>query len=197
MTYRQYGSVIPSIMRHTNGMPHTWGIPELLESAMSWNSYYQRKHAIDEVLDSARRDLQSALDTIPSPFTGAGELLAALHYKWMQQLNGRVEVALADTADSPHGDRVEAVTTAWRRTAATNAALRDVLDQHAEHPVLRAANAQEHRMLALAAGLAEHHEAEHDVARVGQAFLQLLRASPAPTEERSRTGMLRKLIPSR
>ncbi|GAA2339593.1 hypothetical protein GCM10009854_14990 [Saccharopolyspora halophila] len=164
---------------------------------MSWNTYYQRKHAIAEVLDNARRDPRSALDTIPNPFTGAGELLAALHYKWMQQLNGRVEVALADTEHSPHGDRVEAVTTAWRRTAATNPALRDVLEHHAEHPVLRAANAQQHRMLALAAGLAEQHEDEHDIARVGQAFLHLLRATPAQAEERSRPGVLRKLIPSR
>lgn len=174
-------------------MPHTWGIPDSLESVMSWNTYYQRKHAINAVLDNARRDPDQAVDSIPSPFTDAGELLAALQHKWLQQLTGRVEVALIETEHAPHGDRVEAVTTAWRRTAASNAALRAVLDEHTEHPALRAGNTTEHQLLATAAGLAEPYEPEHDITRVGQAFLQLLRATPAPAEQR-RVGVLRKLL---
>ncbi|MFC7344146.1 hypothetical protein [Saccharopolyspora griseoalba] len=165
---------------------------------MSWNTYYQRKHAIDAVLDSARRDPDRALDTIPSPFADAGELLAALQHKWLQQLGGRLEVALTDAERAPHGDRVEAVTSAWRRAAAANPALRAVLDHHAEHPALRAGATAENRLLATSAGLAEEFEPEHDATRVGQAFQQLLRASPPPAERRGRTGVLRKLLaPSR
>ncbi|MEB3368369.1 hypothetical protein [Saccharopolyspora mangrovi] len=162
---------------------------------MSWNDFYQRQQALAEVLDSARRDLSAAFETVPGPFRDTDELLAALHHKWMLQLTGRVEVALADTENAPHGDRVEAVTEAWRRAARDNPGLRAALDVHAGNPALEEATAREHRMLAVAAGLAEDHEPPRDQARVGRAFLQLLRAAPAP-DQHTRPGRLRKLIPS-
>lgn len=162
---------------------------------MSWNDFHQRQQALAETLDSARRDLSAAFDTVPSPFRDTGELLAALQHKWMQQLTGRVEVALGDTEDAPHDDRVKAVTMAWRRTAHANPGLRAALDVHADDPALVEATAREHRMLAIASGLAEEHEPAQEVTRVGRAFLKLLRAAPEP-DERPRPGRLRKLIPS-
>jgi hypothetical protein len=161
---------------------------------MSWNDFHQRQHAIRTVLDNARRSPSEALTQVPKPFVDASELLRALQYKWTQQLTGRVEVVLAETDDAPHADRVQAVTAAWRRTAADNPVLRDLLDRHESNPALRLDVAREHQLLALAAGLAEPTEPGKDTARVGRAFLQLLRATPdAPAQ---RTGRLRKLIPS-
>ncbi|SFS68116.1 hypothetical protein [Saccharopolyspora flava] len=162
---------------------------------MSWTDFHQRQQALAEVLDNARRDLSAAFETVPGPFRDTDELLAALHHKWMLQLNGRVEVALTDTENAPHGDRVEAVTTAWRRTARDNPGLRAALDVHADNPALREPTAREHRLLAIAAGLAEEHEPSHDAARVGRAFVQLLRAAP-DADRHARQGRLRKLIPS-
>ncbi|WP_406692241.1 hypothetical protein REH65_10170 [Saccharopolyspora sp. ID03-671] len=162
---------------------------------MSWNDFYQRQQALAEVLDSARRDLSAAFETVPGPFRDIDELLAALHRKWMLQLTGRVEVALTDTDAAPHGDRVEAVTAAWRRTAQDNPGLRAALDLHAGNPALQDVTAREHRMLAIAAGLAEEHEPPQDAARVGRAFVQLLRAAP-DSGRHARPGRLRKLIPS-
>lgn len=162
---------------------------------MSWNDFHQRQQALAEVLDSARRDLTAAFDTVPNPFRDTDELLTALHHKWMQQLTGRVEVALIDTENGPHDDRVKAVTMAWRRTAGANPGLRAALDVHSANPALSAATEREHRLLAIAAGLADEHEPPREVARIGRTFVQLLRATPI-TKRDDRPSPLRKLIPS-
>ncbi|MER7015990.1 hypothetical protein ABT324_31545 [Saccharopolyspora sp. NPDC000359] len=150
---------------------------------MSWNDFHQRQHAIATVLDTARQDPSGALHQVPAPFTDATELLRALQCKWTQQLTGRVDVALVETEDAADGDRIQAVTEAWRRTAAANPELRALLDQHQADPELRAAAAREHRMLALASGLAEPGEPDAEVVRVGQAFLQLVRATPTQSRK--------------
>ncbi|MDA3626875.1 hypothetical protein OU415_15625 [Saccharopolyspora sp. WRP15-2] len=149
---------------------------------MSWNDFHQRQSAIATVLGNARQNPDQALDLVPAPFTDTTELLRALQYKWTQQLTGRIDVALAETDDAADGDRIQAVTEAWRRTAEANPALRDLLDRHQANPVLRHDAAREHRMLALATGLAEPAEPDAEIARVGKAFLQLIRATP--TESR-------------
>jgi hypothetical protein len=158
---------------------------------MSWNDFYLRQDAIQAVLDHARQSPSEALPEVPAPFTDLADLLRALQYKWNQQLTGRIEIALAETEDAPLGDRIEAVSAAWRRTAADNAALRAILDRHSAHPALEACSAAEQRMLALAAGLAEPTEPTRDIARVGMAFRHLLRAIPE-IPQRS----CRKLTPS-
>ncbi|MFI0466546.1 hypothetical protein ACH347_20895 [Saccharopolyspora sp. 5N102] len=162
---------------------------------MSWNDFRRRQQAIQTVLDDASRNPSEALTQVPAPFLDATDALRALQYKWTQQLTGRIGVALAETDDAPHADRVQAVTAAWRRTAEANPVLRDLLDRHEWDPVLRGDMAREHRLLAIAAGLAEHTEPADDVARVGRAFLQLVRITPEPSPQ-CIGGRLRKLIPS-
>ena len=125
---------------------------------MTWTQFHQRQEAIRAVLDHARANPAAEIDLAAVPaaaevFTSRDELLRALHYKWTQLLTGRIGVALAETENSPHEDRVQAVTTAWRRTAADNPVLRAVLDHHDTDPDLRECREREHRMLALAAGL--------------------------------------------
>ncbi|MFD0486772.1 hypothetical protein ACFQ0O_06635 [Saccharopolyspora spinosporotrichia] len=103
---------------------------------MSWHDFYRRQSAIQAVLDhaTAHPSDELALEAVPQAsevFATTGELLRALHYKWTQLLTGRIGIALADADADPRVDRVQAVTTAWRRTAAGNPDLRAVLDRHA------------------------------------------------------------------
>ncbi|CAM00950.1 hypothetical protein A8924_2035 [Saccharopolyspora erythraea NRRL 2338] len=168
---------------------------------MSWHDFYRRQSAIQAVLDhaTAHPSDELALEAVPQAsevFATTGELLRALHYKWTQLLTGRIGIALADADADPRVDRVQAVTTAWRRTAAGNPDLRAVLDRHAGAPALRPALEREQRMLALASGLAEHSEPDEEISRVGAAFLSLMRGTPKHTERSTCALRLRKLIPS-
>ncbi len=150
---------------------------------MSWTDFYRRRDALDAVLRTAAPHA----DTPATPlafdrdlFATEDELLLALHYRWMQQLTGRLGVALEDSAH----DRVEIVTRTWRTLAAEQPALRSVLDQHLTSTE---AVEREQRMLALTAGLAELSEPTAEITRVGAAFEALIRTSPsagAPSRHR-------------
>jgi hypothetical protein len=186
-------------------MPQTCGIPHHGEEAhVSWNDYYQRRGAVEEVLRQAERDPQGPLPfaTVPGAgevFADPTELLLALHYKWMQLLTGRIGIALGDAERSPDVDRVDAVGTAWREVAAAHPVLRAVLEAHLTDgdERLTAATEREQRMLALAAGLAEPSEADEEIVRIGRAFLTLLRRTPLPAaRRRNPVELLRRLVPS-
>ncbi|MGW5052426.1 hypothetical protein [Actinokineospora sp. NPDC004072] len=168
---------------------------------MSWTDYYRRRDALDAVLDLARQDPEGPLPfpaQAAAEFADRGEVLLALHYRWSVRLTGRVGLAQAEAERDPDVDPVEAVAQAWRATAAEHPVLRRVLDAHAEEPVLAPAIEGEQRMLAVAAGLAEPAEPAAEVARVGAAYLALIRS--APSRERHRGGrveqFLRRLVAS-
>lgn len=176
---------------------------------MTWNDFYQRQHAIQAALDHVRDHGADGLTVEAVPrasavFSDSAELFNALQHKWSQVLTGRIGVALADAEDDPHGDRVQAVTAAWRKAAADNPLLREILGANASNPhsPTRAAIEHEQRLLALSSGLAEPHESAEEIARVGAAFMSLLEAAPrqdARTTTRRRKNplsQLRKLIPS-
>ncbi|SDN59030.1 hypothetical protein [Allokutzneria albata] len=168
---------------------------------MSWEDFYRRRDALDAAVTAAcaRSDARLpavAEDPLAGSSMGTEDLIstegiaAALHYRWMLLLTSRVDLALLE-AERTRGDRVEAVTSAWHRTAETEPALRRVLDAN---PVPEASLAREHRMLALAAGLAEDGDSEDDVDRIGATFLGLVRSAPKPATRRSPlSGLLRKL----
>lgn len=171
---------------------------------MTWNDFYQRKNAIRAVLDHAREDPAAPLDPelVPAAatvFTDRDQLLRALHHKWNRSLTGRIDIGVEDADADPRGDRVEAVSNAWRRTAADDPVLRRVLDSHADVPAIAGLLRQERRMLAVSAGLAEPHEPVEELDRVGAAFMRLLRTSAPQTATRRRSPLsqLRRLIPSR
>lgn len=139
---------------------------------MSWNDYYRRRDVIDAVL-AVPGPIGEAFTQVPDAaavFADTDELLLALDHKWTRALTARIGLALTDT----DGDRVDAVSAAWRQTVAENPALRRVLDENSGG-VLADAAAREHRMLALAAGLAEFTEPNDVLERVGGAFAALLR----------------------
>ncbi|MEO6085747.1 MAG: hypothetical protein ABIQ18_21800 [Umezawaea sp.] len=142
---------------------------------MGWNDFYRRRDALDAVL---RRDPAGPLEFDRTAFETADELLLALHHRWLQQLTGRLGVALADT-----DDRVEAVLRTWRVLAAEQPALRSVLDAHlADGEAVE----REERLLALTSGLADLSEPAAEVTRIGAAFLALIRSEPAVRPSRGR-----------
>lgn len=171
---------------------------------MTWNDFYQRQHAIRAVLDHAREHPAAPLnlELVPAAataFTDRDQLLRALQYKWSRSLTGRIDIGVEDADADPRGDRVEAVSNAWRRTTADNPVLRRVLDSHADEPAIAGLLRQERRMLAVSAGLAEPHEPAEELDRVGAAFLRLLHTSTPSTTSRRRgpLSQLRRVIPSR
>jgi hypothetical protein len=166
---------------------------------MSWTDFYQRRDAIDLVLRQARRNPGAGLPFAELPeihglFDSPEELALALHYKWSQLLLGRLGVALLDTERNADADALEAVTSAWRRTAAEAPALRELLDGYVSDagPRFRAALAAEQRMIAYASGLAEFGEPAAQTARVGSAFLALIRDTP--NQQRRRCNSIESLI---
>jgi hypothetical protein len=142
---------------------------------MGWNDFYRRRDALDAVL---RRDPAGPLEFDRAVFETADELLLALHHRWLQQLTGRLGVALTDT-----DDRVETVLRTWRVLAAEQPALRAVLDTHlADGEAVE----REERLLALTSGLADLSEPAAEVSRIGAAFLALIRSEPAVRPSRGR-----------
>jgi hypothetical protein len=123
-----------------------------------------------------------------------------LQYKWSQALTGRVTVALSDAERALDVDHVEAVATAWRTTAAKNPELRALLDDYlpVAGPAFRAAVRAEQRMIAYAAGLAETGEPAEETARIGAAFIALVRGTPRTPIRRGNPveQLLRRLVAS-
>ncbi|GAB2970664.1 hypothetical protein [Saccharothrix stipae] len=138
---------------------------------MSWSDFYRRRDALDAVLRAAAGDPAAPLAFDRDLFATEDDLLLALHYRWMQQLTGRLGTALEDGDD----DRVEIVARTWRALAAEQPVLRAVLDAHLTSTE---AVEREQRLLALTAGLAELSEPGAEIARVGAAFANLIRTRP-------------------
>ncbi len=154
---------------------------------MSWNDYYERRSITQAILRHARRNPEAELafeeiDGATEEFADRDELLRFLHYKWMQQLTGRVAVAL-ETAQTGDLDKTQAVAQAWRALAKDNETLRRVLDQNRTDGTADAFE-REQRMLAMSAGLVEPTDSIEECNRIGAAFVEMIRTPnlPVPTE---------------
>ncbi|HEX3779781.1 MAG TPA: hypothetical protein VHX38_08925 [Pseudonocardiaceae bacterium] len=172
---------------------------------MSWTDFYQRRDAINLVLDQASRNPSTGLSFTDLPmaraqFDSEEQLALALQYKWSQLLLGRIGVALVEAEHDEDADNLEAVAAAWRRAATEAPVLRELLDGYVEDagPEFQAALAAEQRMVAYAAGLAEPGEAAEQTARVGSAFLALIRGRSARPTRRGNPieQLLRRLVAS-
>ncbi|MCP2262376.1 hypothetical protein LX15_006112 [Streptoalloteichus tenebrarius] len=170
---------------------------------MSRSDFYRRRHAVLAALDWTARHPGRPLPLADLPEIAAGfatraDLVRALHCRWLVLLAPKVELALDEAARRPDRDRVAAVADAWRHLASRERALRQALDAHetAEGEALRTAMAAEHRLLALATGLAEPDEPVEQITRIGADFLSLLRSTPAaPPRRRATVGaLLRRLV---
>ncbi|GAB3470352.1 hypothetical protein [Actinophytocola sediminis] len=137
---------------------------------MSWQDYYRRRDALDRVIADGLG--------VPAGFTDEHEVLRALHHRWTLRLAGRVELAIETIARDQDLDPVDALRDAWQATVDHDPALRGLLDEHADHPALRQANAAQQAMLARAAGLTGPADDTGTQAAIGAAFLALVRTSP-------------------
>jgi hypothetical protein len=174
-------------MVHTGSMPQTSGMTVVTGgegNAMSWANFYQRRDAIDQVLAHAKKHPGAGLPThdeaVQAVFADRESLALALQHKWSQILMGHIAAALVDADHTPDIDQVEAVAAAWRTAARRQPALRALLEGHTAEAgdEFRRALRAEQRMVAFAAGLAEPTEPANETARIGAAFLGLVRGTP-------------------
>jgi hypothetical protein len=170
---------------------------------MSWADFYRRRDAIDQVLAQARRRRDARLpfdelEAVRAVFDSTDELALALQYKWSCLLTGRLATALTDAERAPDADHVDAVAKAWRTTARQHTDLRRLLDAHVGDAEFRAALCAEHRMVAYAAGLADAGEPADETARIGAAFLALVRGTPERPTRRANPieQLFRRLVAS-
>lgn len=170
---------------------------------MGWDCFYRRRDAINAVLDSATKQPEtglpfSELPEVTEVFDSHEDLALALQYKWSQRLSGQINLALSD-AEQRDIDHVDAVSAAWRATAAVNPVLRRLLDRYTDEggPRFQAALRAEQCMLALAAGLADPNESSTEISRIGGAFLRLIRHAPQQAVRHHRSPveqLLRRLV---
>ncbi len=171
---------------HTDGMSKTAGMTRITQGAtMGWQDFYRRRDALNAAV--AQGELRPS-----RAFPATDDLLTALHHRWSQRLMSRVELAFL-TTDDP----VDATASAWRETAADNAELLALLDQHKSAAVLRPLIEAEHRMLAHAAGLTEPGDSAVEAASIGAAFVALQRSAPTHPERRNPVErLIRRLVAS-
>ncbi|MGH3736402.1 MAG: hypothetical protein ACRDT6_12395 [Micromonosporaceae bacterium] len=152
----------------------------------AWENYRRRAGVLRQVL--ARLDDTPGASVrwydvpgVTEVFADREDLLRELHRVWANRLAARVDLAL----ESDHHELAHSVMRAWQEVAAELPALRRVLDHHAGDPAIWYATRREHRMLAVAAGLAilddpEDHAVAEGVRLVNSVTL------PAPRPHRAR-----------
>ena len=186
-------------------MPQTRGMTRVTEGShtMSWTDHYRRQEILEATLRHAGREPAAPLQLAEIPgaedeFGTEENLLLALQYKWTQLLTGRLRAEVADPDDADgFGDRVDAVTRAWRRTVAEHETLRAVLDAGLErHDSLQPMRDAELRALAVTSGLADPREPVAEITQVGRTFDALLRAAQDEPvrHHRGPIGHLRRLL---
>ena len=163
---------------HTPSRPATTG-PSCsgpTKPPSGWERHHERAAVTRQVL--AQLDAAVGADlpwSAPAAavFDGPDDLLRALHDIWSRRLLARVDNALelAGALD------VDVVVEAWRRQRDAMPGLRSLLDHHVDHPALARGQLVEHRMLAVAAGLAALDDAWDRSARVGRELVARARSA--------------------
>lgn len=148
----------------------------------SWTAVHRRGDVLRAVVAEAnkRRDgaLPWDLPGVAETFADDFALVTALQLRWHTRLAGTIESTLMDPTAAPK----DSVLTAWRRTAADLAGVRQILDAYAADPTsaemakaFATARRKEWTLLAAMAGLAgaESEAATH----AGRALEQRARAT--------------------
>lgn len=154
----------------------------------AWDNFHRRAAAIRAVVE----DLDATVATDPrwtaelaEVFPGPDDVLVALHEMWSRRVTARVEMALDLGQDLP----AESVENAWFEVAAELPGVRRVLDAHAQDEVLQPFEQHEHRLLAIAAGMASPSDSLEYAARAGRRLVTNIRAQHVePTVPRPRLG---------
>lgn len=145
----------------------------------AWENYHRRAAVVRQVLARLEDTPGAAVRWYDVPgvnevFTDREELLSELHRVWSNRLAARVDAAL----ESGEHELTDSVMGAWRELAAELPALRRVLDHHAGDPSIWYAERREHRMLAVAAGLATLSDPEDHAVAQGIRLVNSIVASP-------------------
>jgi hypothetical protein len=143
----------------------------------AWENYHRRAAAVRTVV--AELDASGASEPIwnaelADVFGDRDGLLVALHDLWTRRLEGRIDMATDMGLDLPSED----VARAWREVAGELAGVRRVLDRHQDDPVLSRHELHEHRLVALAAGLASLADPVEHAAAWGARLVKDLREVP-------------------
>ena len=144
----------------------------------TWQDYHRRTAGVQAALaalDTGATDVPWDAE-LAEVFHDRDDLLEALHAVWTRRLLARVDLELETGSGSLH-DTVE---DAWRATADELTALRSLLDRQAGTDVAARCVAGEHRLLAVAAGLATLSD---PVARSSQIGADLVRTFAGPRPE--------------
>lgn len=147
----------------------------------SWARLHAQTASLREIT-AALDDGCPLPDTAAGAFTDRDDVLLALHGVWSRRLNGRIDVAL-ETDDA---ELSESVARAWLDTAGDLPGIRRTLDEYAEEPALEHGMRNEHRAVAVAAGLATFDDRLASSSAAGARFVASLRRRPAAPVARVR-----------
>lgn len=145
----------------------------------TWNTYHQRAAALRDVVATIEANPGNDLpwpDIAAETFRDHDDLLVALHDLWTRRLEGRIDLML-ETDDGQLG---ESVAKAWHAVAGELPGIRALLDRYADHPSLRHHESSEHRLVAVAAGLATLADPVNLAAQAGRAFVTRARQVGPP-----------------
>jgi hypothetical protein len=163
----------------------------------AWDTYHRRSTALRRVVSDIDRSGSSELpwnDELAAAFDDPDDLLVALNDVWTRRLAARVDLALEI---DEHESR-ESVALAWREVADELTGVRRVLDRQADHPALRHSRRQEHRMLAVSAGVATIGDPASRSAAAGERLVARIREADRPSGRGSRltervAGLVRRV----
>ena len=144
----------------------------------AWDNYHLRTAQLRDVIAQLDRSPDEDVVWDPSTtsaFADLDDLLRALHEVWTRRLTAAVENAL-----EVEGGGVDAVGRAWQLVSDQLPTVRHVLDHYADHPTMRHQELLEHRMLAVAAGLAPLNAPLAHSARLGAELVRRFATNRRP-----------------
>lgn len=163
-------------------------------SSTTWETHRHRADALRRavrLLDDGRPTEVPWDDELAGTFDSPDDVLLALQDLWSRWLLGRVDLALEIDAQPAESS----VALAWHEVATELSGVRRLLDRYGDHPALRRSVQHEHRMLAVAAGLAALADPPARSARAGQRLVAGLRdARVAPARAARLTDRVAALV---
>ncbi|HSV39227.1 MAG TPA: hypothetical protein VLI04_10730 [Nocardioidaceae bacterium] len=148
-------------------------------TSTTWTEYHRRAAALKDVLATIEANPGNDLpwpDIAAETFKDEADLLVALHDLWTRRLEMRIDLFL-ETDDNALGTSVG---NAWHAVASELPGLRDLLDRYADHPAVQHHELSEHRLVAVAAGLATLGDPVTRTAQAGRAFVAKVRQAGPP-----------------
>ncbi len=142
----------------------------------AWENYHRRAAMMRRIQQRIEQSPTGDLPwdaTIAQVFADREDLLIALHQVWSNRLAAQVELALETDCESV----TESVVRARRDLGYRFPGLRRILDSYADDPALAHFERVEHRLLAVAAGLATLDDPMLEAAAAGARLADMAAAA--------------------